>query len=65
MRSSSFRASMTPMDRQNKRPPMAAREWLVVIGAGVVIAVLGQPAVGLLIGVLGVGGLAWRLVGDR
>lgn len=56
---------MSPMDAPSKRRPLTARDWLIVTGAGVVIVVLGQVGLGILIGLFGLGGLAWRLAGDR
>lgn len=56
---------------QTKRE-MTAREWLLVIAAGLVVAVIAAPlmgaaAIGLGVAIVLVGalGLAWRLLKDR
>jgi len=59
-------------EKGRTKQPMDAREWVLVVGAGVLIAVLGMPmasgsavAVGALVAVVGVLGLLWRLTKDR
>lgn len=56
---------------QTKRE-MTAREWLLVIAAGLVVAVIAAPlmgaaaiGLGVAIALVGALGLAWRLLKDR
>ena len=60
------------MSEPKTKREMPAREWLVLIGLGIVVAVvapaMGQPdavPLGLLLVVVAVFGLAWRLLKDR
>lgn len=48
-----------------ERRRLTARDWVIVTGGGVAIAVFGLPVVGVLFVVVGVLGLLWSLVGDR